>query len=105
MIVQELPGNSTVADLLERTSNEDALVATVGGFWEEARPKVNHKEVEDIQLKLKMGDLVELLPSVPGKSLNEYREKLRRMFDDCSTQDLKSQPKLSHVRLSEAVVF
>eukprot|EP00250_Pteridium_aquilinum_P011200 c198_g1_i1 orf=267-2537(-) len=105
MMVQELPGNSTVADLLERTTREDALVATVGGFWEEARPKVNRKDVDNIQQKLKMGDLVELLPCVPGKSLNEYREKLRRMYDDCSTQDRRSQPKLSRVRLSETVVF
>ncbi|KAI5081841.1 hypothetical protein GOP47_0001584 [Adiantum capillus-veneris] len=105
MMVQELPGSSTVADLLERTTKEDALVATVGGFWEEARPKVNHKNVEDIQQELKMGDLVELQPSVPGKSLNEYREKLRRMFEDCSMEGLKREPKLSRVRLSETVVF
>lgn len=104
MMVQELPGNSSVADLLERTSKEDALVATVGGFWEEARPKVNHKEIEDIQQKLQMGDLVELQPSVPGKSLNEFREKLRRMFNDCSIEDLKSRPRLSRGRLSESVV-
>lgn len=105
-MVQELLGNSTVADLLERTSKEDdALVVTVGGFWEAARPKVNHKEVDDFQQKLKMGDLVELQPCMPGKSLNEYRDKLRRMYDDCSMQNLRSQSKLPRVRLSEAVVF
>ncbi|MCO5606920.1 hypothetical protein L7F22_061111 [Adiantum nelumboides] len=105
MMVQELPGDSAVADLLERTTKEDALVATMGGLWEEARPKVNHKEVEDLHQKLKMGDLVELQPSVSGKCLNEYREKLRRMFEDCSMEGIRREPKLSRVRLSETVVF
>ncbi|KAH7423895.1 hypothetical protein KP509_12G079500 [Ceratopteris richardii] len=105
MMVQELPGNSSVADLLERTTKEEMLVTGVGGFWEEAGPKVNHMEVEDLQQKLKMGDLVELQPSLSGSSLNEYREKLRRMFEDCSMQDLKREPKLSREKLSETVVF
>lgn len=31
--------------------------------------------------KLKMGDVVELTPAIPDKSLTEYREEIQRMYD------------------------
>ncbi|MCO5587304.1 hypothetical protein L7F22_041252 [Adiantum nelumboides] len=88
MIVQELPGGSTVADLLQRRATEDSFAATCGmAFYEELRPKVNHKVIDSIQQVLKMGDLVEMTSSIPNKSLIEYRNTIKRMFGDTVTED------------------
>ncbi|KAL8537819.1 hypothetical protein ACS0TY_012810 [Phlomoides rotata] len=79
MSVQELPTNSSVRDLLE----------TAGCRWtfhgfpvkEELRPRLNHEAVSDPSCKLKMGDVVELTPAIPNKSLIQYREDIQRMYD------------------------
>lgn len=106
MHVQELPGGSTVADLLHRTATEDVPASASGiVFLEELRPKVNHEAVKDSQQVLKMGDLVELVPSIPGTSISEYREKLKRIFSDCATQSEKRKQDRSWERMSEITVF
>eukprot|EP00250_Pteridium_aquilinum_P007630 c17304_g1_i1 orf=230-2401(-) len=88
MVVQELSGGSTVADLLHKRSTEDSFAATCGvAFCEELRPRVNYKMVDDIQQILKMGDLVEMTPLIPNDSLIEYRNRLKRIFGDTVTQD------------------
>ena len=100
MMVQEVPGNSTVADFLEGISNEDYLI---GVDVVEARLRVNHNEVKDVHHKLQMGDLIEV---VPEKSLDDYREEFMRIYDDCSIVNLKKNNfKPSRGRLSEVAVF
>lgn len=48
---------------------------------EDLRPRLNHERVNDPKCKLKMGDVVELTPAIPDKSLTEYREEIQRMYD------------------------
>uniref|UniRef100_A0A5K0X040 Uncharacterized protein n=5 Tax=Nymphaea colorata TaxID=210225 RepID=A0A5K0X040_9MAGN len=76
MSVQEFPANSVLMDLLEKDGQDDSVPAK-----EELRPRLNGLPVVDPHRKLKMGDVVELTPSIPDKSLTEYREEIRRMFD------------------------
>ncbi|CAB4302764.1 unnamed protein product [Prunus armeniaca] len=82
MSVQEFPTNSTIMDLLERTGR-GSLRWTPYGFplKEELRPRLNHAAVSDPTCKLQMGDVVELTPAIPDKSLTEYREEIQRMYD------------------------
>lgn len=82
MSVQEFPTNSTIMDLLERTGR-GSLRWTPYGFSlkEELRPRLNHAAVSDPTCKLQMGDVVELTPAIPDKSLTEYREEIQRMYD------------------------
>lgn len=90
MTVQELPPNSTVKDLLEKMSNCNSPFISYGvPIKEELRPRLNHETVSDPNQKLKMGDLVELSPSIPDEYLTEYREEIRRMFgkaDGCKNE-------------------
>ncbi len=48
---------------------------------EELRPRLNQEPMGDPTCKLKMGDVVELTPSLPEKSLTEYREEIQRMYN------------------------
>jgi GTP pyrophosphokinase len=48
---------------------------------EDLRPKVNHEPISDLGRALSMGDVVELTPALPDKSLTEYREEIQRMYD------------------------
>lgn len=82
MSVHEFPANSTIMDLLERTGR-GSLRWTPYGFplKEELRPRLNHEPVSDLMCKLEMGDVVELTPAIPNKSLTEYREEIQRMYD------------------------
>ncbi|KAK6128064.1 hypothetical protein DH2020_038192 [Rehmannia glutinosa] len=82
MSVQELPANSSVMDLLE-TAGRDSFRWSSYRFpaKEELRPRLNHEPVSDPTCKLKMGDVVELTPALPDKSLTEYREEIQRMYD------------------------
>lgn len=81
MTVQELPPNSTVKDLLDKIAYGGSPFTSYGlPIQEELRPRVNHKTVSDPCQKLKMGDLVELTPSIPHTSLTEYRKEISRMF-------------------------
>ncbi|GAB2269086.1 Probable GTP diphosphokinase rsh2, chloroplastic [Dionaea muscipula] len=79
MSVQEFPANSTMIDLLERVG----LGSSRGTFpvKEELRPRLNHRPVSDTSSKLKMGDVVELSPSIPDESLIAYREEIQRMYN------------------------
>ncbi|KAJ4930480.1 hypothetical protein NE237_022058 [Protea cynaroides] len=82
MSVQEFPANSTVMDLLERTGRGSSRGYPYGfPVKEELRPRLNHEPVSNPTHKLKMGDVVELTPAIPDKSLTEYREEIQRMYD------------------------
>ncbi|KAL2493315.1 putative GTP diphosphokinase RSH3 [Abeliophyllum distichum] len=82
MSVQEFPANSSVMDLLERAGRGSSRWTAYGfPVKEELRPRLNHKPVSDPTCKLKMGDVVELTPAIPDKSLIEYREEIQRMYD------------------------
>ncbi|GMH22032.1 hypothetical protein Nepgr_023875 [Nepenthes gracilis] len=82
MSVQEFPANSTMMDLLDR-------VGVGGSRWtpygfpvkEGLRPRLNHKPASDPSCKLTMGDVVELTPTIPDKSLMAYREEIQRMYN------------------------
>ncbi|PIN02946.1 putative guanosine polyphosphate pyrophosphohydrolase/synthase [Handroanthus impetiginosus] len=80
MSVQEFPVNTSLMDLLESAGR---CRWTSYGFplKEELRPRLNYEPVSDPTCKLKMGDVVELTPSIPDKSLSEYREEIQRMYD------------------------
>ncbi|KAG2722619.1 hypothetical protein I3760_02G135000 [Carya illinoinensis] len=82
MSVHEFPANSTIMDLLER-AGRGGLRWTPYGFpqKEELRPRLNNESVSDPTCKLEMGDMVELAPAIPNKSLTEYREEIQRMYD------------------------
>lgn len=82
MSVQEFPANSSVMDLLE-TAGRGSSRWTSYRFpvKEELRPRLNHKPISDPTCKLKMGDVVELTPAIPDKSLTVYREEIQRMYD------------------------
>lgn len=82
MSVQEFRANSTVMDLLERAGRASSRLTTYRfPLKEELRPRLNHEPVSDPTCKLKMGDVVELTPAIPDKSLTEYREEIQRMYD------------------------
>ncbi|RVX17046.1 putative GTP diphosphokinase RSH3, chloroplastic [Vitis vinifera] len=82
MSVQECPANSTIMDLLERTGRGSSRWTPYGfPIKEELRPRLNHEAVNDPTCKLKMGDVVELTPAIPDKSLIVYREEIQRMYE------------------------
>uniref|UniRef100_A0A1D1Y251 GTP diphosphokinase n=1 Tax=Anthurium amnicola TaxID=1678845 RepID=A0A1D1Y251_9ARAE len=82
MSVQEFPANSTVMDLLERVERGSSRLASYSfPVKEELRPRLNHHPVCDPNQRLKMGDVVELTPAIPDKSLTEYREEIQRMYN------------------------
>lgn len=82
MSVQEFPANSTLMDLLGR-AGRGSTKWTPYGFpvKEELRPKLNQEPVSDPSCKLKMGDVVELTPTISDKSLTVYREEIQRTYD------------------------
>ncbi|KAJ7963289.1 RelA/SpoT [Quillaja saponaria] len=82
MSVQEFPANSTVMELLERAGRGSSKWTPYRfPLKEELRPRLNHEPVSDPTCKLTMGDVVELTPAIPDKSLTEYREEIQRMYD------------------------
>ncbi|XP_004235545.1 probable GTP diphosphokinase RSH2, chloroplastic [Solanum lycopersicum] len=82
MSVQEFAANSTVKDLLERAGRGSSRWTPYGfPMKEELRPRLNHEPVSDPNCKLRMGDVIELTPAIPHKSLTEYREEIQRMYD------------------------
>lgn len=82
MSVQEFLANSTVVDALERVSRGSSRWMSYGfAVKEELRLRVNNELVSDPTCKLKMGDVVELAPTIPYKSLVKYREEIQRMYD------------------------
>lgn len=82
MSVQEFAANSTVKDLLERAGRGSSRWTPYGfPMKEELRPRLNHEPVGDPNCKLRMGDVIELTPAIPHKSLTEYREEIQRMYD------------------------
>nr|KJB57044.1 hypothetical protein B456_009G146300 [Gossypium raimondii] len=82
MSVQEFPADSTMMDLLERAGLGNSRRSPFGfTVKEELRPRLNHEPVNDPTCRLKMGDVVELTPAIPDKSLTEYREEIQRMYN------------------------
>ncbi|KAF8090963.1 hypothetical protein N665_0460s0006 [Sinapis alba] len=82
MTVQEFPASSTVSDLLSRAGPGSSRWSMCSiPAKEELRPRLNQVPVSDMKCKLKMGDVVELTPAIPDKSLTEYREEIQRMYD------------------------
>lgn len=82
MSVQEFSANSTVMDLLERAGRGSTRWTPYGfPVKEELRPRLNREPVSDPSCMLKMGDVVELTPTIPDKSLTVYREEIQRMYD------------------------
>lgn len=82
MSVEEFPAYSTVRNLLERTSRGSTRWSPYGiPVKEELRPRLNHIPLNDLNCQLKMGDVVELTPTIPDKSLPVYREEIQRMYD------------------------
>ncbi|GFP90580.1 probable gtp diphosphokinase rsh3 chloroplastic [Phtheirospermum japonicum] len=84
MSVHEFPANSSVKDLLHRAGRGISRWTSYGfGFpvKEDLRPRLNHEPVSDPTRKLKMGDVVDLTPAIPDKSLTEYREEIQRMYN------------------------
>ncbi|MBA0807646.1 hypothetical protein Gohar_023439 [Gossypium harknessii] len=82
MSVQEFPADSTMMDLLERAGLGNSRRSPFGfTLKEELRPRLNHEPVNDPTCRLKMGDVVELTPAIPDKSLTEYREEIQRMYN------------------------
>ena len=96
MSVQEFPADSTVMDLLERAGRA-SLRWSPNGFpvKEELRPRLNHRPVHDATCKLKMGDVVELTPAIPDKSLSDYREEIQRMYEHGSATVSSTAPAVS----------
>ncbi|KAG6428841.1 hypothetical protein SASPL_106880 [Salvia splendens] len=82
MSVQEFPANSSVMDLLETSGRGSSRWMSYRfPVKEELRPRLNQKPISDPSCKLKMGDVVELTPAIPDKSLVEYREEIQRMYN------------------------
>ncbi|CAI9779948.1 unnamed protein product [Fraxinus pennsylvanica] len=82
MSVQEFPANSSVMDFLERAGQGSSRWTPYGfPLKEELRPRLNHEQVNDPTCKLKMGDVIELTPPIPDKSLTECREEIQRMYN------------------------
>lgn len=103
MLVRELPPGSTVGDLVHtRSSDKDSVAANAD--QKELRVKVNHQFVDDMELKLRMGDFIEVLTvSQPVSSPKEespvssekpcgrialefQREQLKRLYGGTSTE-------------------
>nr|CAD1826117.1 unnamed protein product [Ananas comosus var. bracteatus] len=76
MSVQEFPTNSTVMDLLERVGSTRWTPYSFP-LKEELRPRLNHEPVSDPKQKLCMGDVIELTPALPHKSLTSIGRKSR----------------------------
>lgn len=82
MSVQEFAPNSTVMNLLERVGRGSPRWSRDSfPLNEELRPRLNHEPVNDLNQKLRMGDVVELSPAIPDESLTGYREEIQRMYD------------------------
>ncbi|KAF7000109.1 hypothetical protein CFC21_016057 [Triticum aestivum] len=70
MSVQELPQNSKILDLLKRASSYDMQLSL----------RLNSHAVHNLHQELKMGDVLELIPSTPCKS-GGYMRELNQMSD------------------------
>ncbi|GER53565.1 RELA/SPOT homolog 3 [Striga asiatica] len=82
MSVHDLPANSSIKDLLEKSGQGiSGWASNALSIKQELRPRLNHEPVSDPACKLKMGDVVELTPALSDKSLTEYREEMQRMYD------------------------
>lgn len=72
----EVPGGSTAGDMVQRKAGEDRV-----GVNHRLRPLVNNELVEDLDQRLKMGDMVEL--AAEPVSLREgiaFQDSQSRLF-------------------------
>ncbi|KAF8026920.1 hypothetical protein BT93_F3416 [Corymbia citriodora subsp. variegata] len=82
MSVQEYQADSTMMDLLERAGRGSARWMPYGfPLKEKLRLRLNRQPIGDPTCKLRMGDVVELMPALPNKSLTDYREEIQRMYN------------------------
>lgn len=82
MSVLEFPAESTLLDLTERVGGGGSRGSPCAFPMKSVpRPRVNHEPATDWNQKLKMGDVVELTPTLPSKSLTKCREEIQRMYD------------------------
>ncbi|KAJ9559606.1 hypothetical protein OSB04_004766, partial [Centaurea solstitialis] len=87
MSVQEFPASSSVKDALNKAGQGSSRYGSYGfSVKEELRPRLNQVPVSDPNCKLKMGDVVELTPRIPDKSLTEYREEIQRMYNSTKSK-------------------
>lgn len=76
MSVLEFPAESTLLNLMVRVGSGGSR-----GSPCDLRPRVNCEPMSDPSQKLKMGDVVELTPTLLHKSLTKYREEIQRMYE------------------------
>ena len=72
MLVQEIPQHWTIVDLLNRSSNSGMPL----------RLRLNCHVVHNWNQELKMGDVLELVPSTPCKCRG-YTREFHQNFDQC----------------------
>ncbi|GJW39003.1 DNA polymerase epsilon catalytic subunit A-like protein [Tanacetum coccineum] len=76
MPVQESPANATVKDVLDRVGEGSYSWSPYGfSVKQELIAKLNHEVVSDPIDKLGMGDVLELTPKIPDKSLIEKKRR------------------------------
>ncbi|XP_050381185.1 probable GTP diphosphokinase RSH2, chloroplastic [Argentina anserina] len=98
MSVQEFAANSTIMDVVEKAGRGSMRWTTYGlPLKQELRPRLNQMPASDPTCKLQMGDVVELTPAIPDKSLTEYREEIQRMYDRGRTVSSLGSPARSMV--------
>ncbi|XP_074564555.1 putative GTP diphosphokinase RSH2, chloroplastic isoform X2 [Curcuma longa] len=82
MSVLEFPAESTLLDLMVRVGGGGSRGSPCSSSMKfDLRPRVNHEMMTDPSQKLKMGDVVELRPTLLNKSLTKYREEIQRMYE------------------------
>ncbi|KAG6517721.1 probable GTP diphosphokinase RSH3, chloroplastic [Zingiber officinale] len=82
MSVLEFPAESTLLDLMVRIGDGGSRGSPCSFPMKfDLRPRVNHEPMSYLTQKLKMGDVVELRPTLPNKSLSKYREEIQRMYE------------------------
>ncbi|XP_042468654.1 probable GTP diphosphokinase RSH3, chloroplastic [Zingiber officinale] len=82
MSVLEFPADSTLLDLMVRIGDGGSRGSPCSFPMKfDLRPRVNHEPMSYLTQKLKMGDVVELRPTLPNKSLSKYREEIQRMYE------------------------
>ncbi|GKB35162.1 probable GTP diphosphokinase RSH2, chloroplastic [Tanacetum coccineum] len=71
MSMQEFQANSTVKDVLNIAGHGSSSSYSPYRFSlkQELRPRLNHDPVSDPSCRVKMGDVIELTPRIPFKSL------------------------------------
>lgn len=83
MSVLEFPAESTLLNLMVRVGGGGSRGSPCNFpmKFDDLKPRVNCEPTSDLSQKLKMGDVVELTPTLLHKSLTKYREEIQRMYE------------------------